>query len=217
MWLVIGLGNPGDRYRRTRHNAGFLVVDELARRWQLSLGRERSGAITARGPIAQNSAMLAKPQQYMNRSGGPTGALQRYHRIPVERLVVVHDEVDLPFGTVRVKQGGGHGGHKGLRDICGHVGRDFLRVRFGISRPPPRWDTADYVLGQWSEEQRQELEQLVDRAADAVELVLREGPASAMNRFNTRPRSCRGQKEAEAVRSGESRAAQQGSVEPETQ
>ena len=188
MWLVVGLGNPGGKYEDTRHNVGFLVVDELARRYRLSLGKAQLGAITARGDLAGIRLMLAKPQSFMNRSGGPAWALQRFYEVPLEQVLVVHDDLDLEHGTVRVKRGGGHGGHNGLRDLHRHLGADFARVRVGISRPPPEWDTADYVLGRWSDTERSDLSELVGRATDAIEAVLADGVTAAMNRFNVRPR-----------------------------
>ncbi len=195
MWLVVGLGNPGSRYEGTRHNAGFLVVDELARPWGMSLGRLRLGARTASGTIARSPVLLAQPQQYMNRSGGPTGALQRFHELPVERVVVVHDELDLPFGSLRIKRGGGHGGHNGLRDLHEHVGADFVRVRLGVSRPPEGTDAADWVLSPWADDERAELPRVVERAADAIEAILTDGVTLAMNAFNVRPRRKAGAEE----------------------
>ncbi len=188
MWLVLGLGNPGARYAGTRHNAGFLVLRELGRRWNLPVDRKQLGALTARGQLAGEPVLMAMPQGYMNRSGAPAGALQRFYKLPVERVLVVHDELDLPLGTVRIKQGGGHGGHNGLRDLHDHLGADFARIRVGISRPPPEWDSADYVLGRWSDQQRELVPRAVDQAADAVEGVLSEGLIAAMNSFNVRPR-----------------------------
>ncbi len=188
MWLVVGLGNPGAKYEETRHNAGFLVVDEVARRWGMGSGRSHLGASTIRGTVARSAVLLAKPQTYMNRSGEPAGALQRFHDVPLERVVVVHDDLDLPFGSLRIKRGGGHGGHNGLRDLHGHIGAEFLRVRFGISRPPADLDAADYVLGRWDDGERQALPLVVDRGADAVEAIITDGPTVAMNAFNVRPR-----------------------------
>jgi PTH1 family peptidyl-tRNA hydrolase len=188
MWLVVGLGNPGTEYEDTRHNAGYLVVDEVARRWRLPAGRARLGASAARGRVGHGQAVLAKPQRYMNRSGGPVAALQSLESIPVERVVIVHDDLDLDFGTVRIKLGGGHGGHNGLRDLHEHIGSEFLRIRVGISRPPSGLDTADYVLGAWGDTERQGLPSVIERAADAVEAVLAEGVIRAMNAFNVRPR-----------------------------
>jgi len=188
MWLVVGLGNPGAKYQDTRHNAGFLVVDEVARRWRVSQGKAPLGATTGQGEVARSPVLLAQPQRYMNRSGGPVGALQRFHDVPIERVVVVHDELDLPFGTVRIKRGGGHGGHNGLRDLHEHVGTELVRVRVGVSRPPEGVDAADWVLSAWSEDEREALAPIVERGADAVEAIIADGPIHAMNSFNVRPR-----------------------------
>jgi len=188
MWLVVGLGNPGAKYQDTRHNAGFLVVDEVTRRWGMSAGKSQLGALRAHGDIARNPVVVAKPQTYMNRSGGPAGALQRFHGVNTDRVVVIHDELDLPFGTVRIKRGGGHGGHNGLRDLHAELGADFVRVRVGISRPPQGCDPAAYVLTDFTEEQREALPRVIDRGADAVEAIVTDGVTNAMNALNVRPR-----------------------------
>ena len=137
MRFVAGLGNPGSKYENTRHNAGFLVVDELARRWGASLSMDRFGNQSGAGLLKSTKTHFAKPQKFMNRSGGPLQSLLSYYDGSVDELVVVHDEVDLPFGTIKIKSGGGHGGHNGLRDIHKHMGSNaYLRVRFGVGRPP---------------------------------------------------------------------------------
>jgi PTH1 family peptidyl-tRNA hydrolase len=189
MWLVVGLGNPGAEYQDTRHNAGFLVVDEVARRWRCGLGKTRLGAVTGRARVAGEDVLLAQPQRYMNRSGGPTSALQCFHQLPLDRVVVIHDDLDLPLGAVRIKRGGGHGGHNGLRDLHEQIGADFVRVRLGISRPAPEQDTVDWVLGRWTEDEREQLPSVVERAADAVEAIVTDGALLAMNSFNVRSRS----------------------------
>lgn len=188
MYLVAGLGNPGPRYVDTRHNVGFLVVDRLARRAMTEVDQERSGAKVAKARVADQPVVLAKPFTFMNCSGGPAQALAAFYKVPVDKVIVVHDDLDLPFGDVRVKQGGGHGGHNGLRDIASHLGRDHLRVRCGIGRPPAGWDTANYVLGRWTPEEADRLADVVETAADATEAILRDGAEAAMNRFNTRDR-----------------------------
>lgn len=188
MSFIAGLGNPGPRYTGTRHNVGFLVVDRIARRLGVSIDGEQAGAKVTKAHGWGGSVLLAKPWTFMNRSGGPVQALASYYKIPVEEVVVVHDDLDLPFGDVRVKRGGGHGGHNGLRDIHRHLGADHLRVRCGIGRPPSGWDTAAYVLGQWSSDEAEQLEAVVDQAADAAEAIVAEGVQAAMNRFNVRTR-----------------------------
>ena len=187
MDLVVGLGNPGGRYVATRHNVGFLVVDAVARRVFASIERAQHGALTAKVRVGEVPVVLAKPQEWMNRSGLPVRRLVDYYKVATERLVVVHDDLELPFGEVRIKVGGGHGGHNGLRDLHKHLeSSDFVRVRFGISRPPKGWDVADYVLGSWSNQEQGELDGRVAEAADAVEAVLREGVAAAATRFDAR-------------------------------
>ncbi len=185
--IVVGLGNPGRRYTETRHNAGFLVIDELARRWGIDCSKKQLGSEIGTGQVRDVQVVLVKPQQFMNRSGHPTRSLIGFYKATQEETVIVHDEVDLPFGTVRVKQGGGAGGHNGLKDLNRHLDSgDYTRVRVGVSRPPEGWDTADYVLGKWNAEERSRLENTVAQAADAVEEILHEGPTAAMNKFNIR-------------------------------
>jgi peptidyl-tRNA hydrolase, PTH1 family len=187
MMFVAGLGNPGSKYEGTRHNAGFLVVDELVRRWGATLKSDRFGNLAGSAPIRGNKAVFAKPQKFMNLSGSPLRGLLGFYKGTVENLVVVHDEVDLPFGTLKIKLGGGHGGHNGLRDIHRHMGDNgYLRVRFGVGRPPAGWETADYVLGQWTNEEQAALGAAVDKAADAVETLVEKGLQAAMNQFHFR-------------------------------
>jgi peptidyl-tRNA hydrolase, PTH1 family len=189
-WLVVGLGNPGPSYVDTRHNVGHLVVELLAERAGVRLKSHRRGrsdvAEVRIGGLPGVRAALARPRSYMNLSGGPVSSLRGFFKIDVERLVVIHDDLDLPFGVLRLKQGGGDGGHKGLKSIRAALGTgDFHRVRFGIDRPPGRMDPAVYVLKPWSAVERKELDVLVDRAADAVEALVTEGLPAAQNRFNS--------------------------------
>jgi PTH1 family peptidyl-tRNA hydrolase len=173
--VVVGLGNPGRSYERTRHNVGFLVVDELARRHGGSWRSKKKAEAAPIGFGLKNGTLL-KPTTYMNNSGT---ALAGYKP---DQLVVVHDDLDLPEGDVRVKVGGGAGGHNGLRSTIQHLGNDFVRVRVGIGRPPPGLTVTDYVLGRMDSE----IKEAVPQAADAVEAVIESGPEAAMNRFNTR-------------------------------
>jgi PTH1 family peptidyl-tRNA hydrolase len=188
MFLVVGLGNPGRQYEQTRHNAGFCVVDRLGTRSGVQVGRKQFGAHVESVRLRGQQAVLAKPQNFMNRSGDPVASLKGFYKATNEQVVVIHDDLDLPFGDLRVKKGGGHGGHNGLRDINRALGPDYVRVRFGVGRPPQGWDAADYVLGRWSQAESDALDGVVDRAADAVEHILSEGVASAMNQFNVRSR-----------------------------
>jgi PTH1 family peptidyl-tRNA hydrolase len=184
--LVVGLGNPGPEYAETRHNVGVRVVELLASRAGGGrFSKHKSNADVLEGRLAGRRAVLAVPRTFMNVSGGPVAGLLRYYGVDPADLVVVHDDLDLGFGVVRLKQGGGEGGHNGLRSISGAIGtKDYLRVRFGIGRPPGRQDPADFVLKRFSGAERKELEFAVDLAADAAEALLRDGLEPAQNRFH---------------------------------
>ena len=186
--LVVGLGNPGSVYRGNRHNVGFMVVDALADHMggRFKSHRSRADVVEGRlGPPPGRRVVLAKPRSYMNDSGGPVAGLRDFYKVPTGRIVVVHDDLDLPFGALRLRLDGGDGGHNGLRSITRSLGsRDCLRVRFGIGRPPGRMDPADYVLRDFSAAERKELDYSVDRAADAVEALVLDGLEAAQNRFN---------------------------------
>jgi PTH1 family peptidyl-tRNA hydrolase len=185
--LVVGLGNPGPEYAGTRHNVGFRVVELLATRaggGKFSRHR-KANAEVLEGRLGERRVVLAKPRTYMNVSGGPVAGLLKYYSVPVEDLVVVHDELDLEFGVVRLKRGGGEGGHNGLRSVSSSLGsKDYLRVRLGIGRPPGRQDPADYVLKRFSAVEGKELDFIVDLAADATEALLADGLEPAQNRFH---------------------------------
>lgn len=185
MKIIVGLGNPGRTYERTRHNAGFMAIDELARGLRFDLSREKYHAWIGTGRIGDVEVLLAKPQTYMNESGRSVGAILRYTRVKYPDLVVVHDEIDLPLGVVRVKAGGGHGGHNGLRSIIEHIGTpDFIRVRVGVGRPSNGLEAADHVLSAFTADERKTAAEAFGRAAEAVRVIVLEGPARAMNRFN---------------------------------
>ncbi len=185
MKIIVGLGNPGKKYERTRHNAGFLVVDALARSLRFDLSQEKYHALVGKGRIGDEEVLLAKPQTYMNESGRSVGSILRFTYAKPADLIVVHDELDLPLGAVRVKSGGGHGGHNGLRSIIEHLGSpDFIRVRVGVGRPEPGRDAADYVLSTFTPDERAVAEEAFGRAAAAIEAVLANGLVKAMNAFN---------------------------------
>ena len=188
-WLVVGLGNPGEKYAKNRHNVGQFVLDELAKRLGASFSRHnKANARTAEGRTAPGGPklVLAKSNGYMNTSGGPVSQLVDYYGIDVDHVVVVHDELDLPFDTLKLKVGGGHGGHNGLRDISAALGDPgYLRVRVGVGRPPGRQDAADFVLKDFAGSEREVLPVLVGDAADAVELIASEGMQAAQLRVHT--------------------------------
>ncbi len=185
-FLIVGLGNPGPRYAGTRHNAGSLVVGELASRIGGAFKAHKGRADVVEGRFAGRPVVLAKPKSFMNESGGPVVAISRFYKIEVARIVVVHDELDLPFGGLRLKRGGGEGGHNGLKSTSSALGsKEYLRVRFGIGRPPGRQDPAEYVLREFAVAERKELAFLVDRAADAVETVIVKGLQAAQNEYNS--------------------------------
>jgi len=196
LWLVVGLGNPGPAYAGHRHNVGYLVADELARRMGSSFRAHKAGrAEVVEGRLGTSSRspglpgqrlVVVRPRCYMNEIGGPTKALLSFYKLPPERLVAVHDELDLPFDTMRVKLGGGDNGHNGLRSIRSSLGTgDFYRVRVGVGRPPGRQDPADFLLSNYTSTERKELPFQVDRAADAVESLLTLGLADTQQQFNS--------------------------------
>jgi peptidyl-tRNA hydrolase, PTH1 family len=184
MKIIIGLGNPDRKYERTRHNAGFMAVDELARSLSLDLAKEKAHALIGAGRLGAEQVVLAKPQTYMNESGKAAASLLREFYGSPGDLIVIHDELDLPLGAVRVKIGGGHGGHNGLRSIIEALAGDFVRVRIGIGRPLSSEDAADYVLSPFLAEERKAAAEAAVRAAEAVRVILAEGAAKAMNLFN---------------------------------
>jgi peptidyl-tRNA hydrolase, PTH1 family len=196
-WLVVGLGNPGREYARNRHNVGYMVADLLAARLGVRFGRHRravadvaevrlrSGAPGTPEFTAGHRLVIVEPLTYMNLSGGPVAGLARFYKVPPDRLIAVHDELDIPYGQVRAKVGGGEGGHNGLRSLSKSLGtRDYLRVRIGIGRPPGRQDPADFVLTDFSAAERKELEFVVDRAADVTEAVVTRGLEWAQNAYH---------------------------------
>jgi peptidyl-tRNA hydrolase, PTH1 family len=187
-WLIAGLGNPGAGYAGNRHNCGFMVADVLAARIGARFKRDRSRAVVATGRLAGFPVTLAKPQTYMNLSGGPVASLRSFYKLPADQIVVIHDELDLPFDNIRLKLGGGDGGHNGLRSVTAALGtRDYFRVRVGIGRPPGRMDAADFVLHDFSAAERKLLPLVLEQAADAVETLLRHGLAAAQNEFHAAP------------------------------
>ena len=186
LWLVVGLGNPGPGYAENRHNVGFMVLDLLAERVGGRFKSHKGRADVLEGRLPGGRVVLGKPRSYMNESGGPVASLRDFFKVPPERVAVVHDELDLPFGALRLKLGGGDNGHNGLRSLRRSLGTgDFHRVRVGVGRPPGRMDPAAYVLRDFGSGERKELPLHVDRAADAVEVLVAEGLERAQNAFNS--------------------------------
>ena len=189
-WLVVGLGNPGKGYAANRHNVGFMIADLLAGRVGARFGRHRRAAAeVGEGRLGYGAdaprLVLAKPLTYMNLSGGPVAALSRFYKVAVNGIIAIHDDLDLEYGQLRAKIGGGEGGHNGLRSMSKSLGdRDYLRVRFGIGRPPGRQDPADYVLSNFSTVERKELDFQVDRAADVVESIVVRGLEWTQNAYH---------------------------------
>jgi PTH1 family peptidyl-tRNA hydrolase len=184
-WLIAGLGNPGPGYAGNRHNAGFLTADVLAARAGARFKAGKFRTLAADGRLAGQSVTIIKPLTFMNESGGPVTGVSGFYHLGPERLVVIHDELDLPYGSVRLKLGGGDNGHNGLRSVTTRLGtREYYRIRIGIGRPPGRMDPAAYVLRDFSAAERKELPFVLDRAADAVEALLTDGLTTAQNKFH---------------------------------
>jgi peptidyl-tRNA hydrolase, PTH1 family len=183
-YLIAGLGNPGLRHRSNRHNVGFMLVERLAAVAGINLGRVQQRAVVGDGRLAGRSVILAKPQTYMNLSGDAVGPLVHYYKIPHANVLVVYDELDLPLGTLRLREKGGAGGHNGMRSIIHHLGQDFPRLRLGIGRPPGRMNPAAYVLQDFGRDELPVVDVMLDQALQAVETYLQEGIQLAMSRYN---------------------------------
>ncbi len=185
-FVIAGLGNPGPRYQWTRHNAGFLFLDRLAASENQSINRKNFSGITGEWSYGGHRLILLKPQTFMNRSGLSVMPALQFHKLPLSQLIVVHDELDLPYGTVRFKQGGGHGGHNGLRSIMEQLGKgDFIRLRIGIGKPQ-HGDTSDYVLGTIPPQEMEQLPKILDGGLDMLEMMMDEGLPKAMSLYNNR-------------------------------
>lgn len=186
MYLIAGLGNPGRRYEATRHNMGFDTVDVLVDRHQVISNGVKFDAMYGKGRIGAERVILLKPLLYMNLSGAPIRAMCDYHKAdPKEALIVVYDDIDLEPGQIRIRKKGSAGGHNGMKDIIRHLGtQEFVRVKVGVGAKPPGWDLADHVLSRFPADQREAVDQAIERAADAVEMILKDGADAAMNQFN---------------------------------
>jgi PTH1 family peptidyl-tRNA hydrolase len=191
MWLIAGLGNPGSNYAKTRHNIGFMVADRLAERWSGRLSTKKFKARLGSLQIKGQAVILAEPQNFMNCSGDSLQPMAAFYKIPAQRVVVIHDELDLAFGDVRIKQGGGHAGHNGLRSVGGRLGTgEYPRIRVGIGRPEHGGDVTGFVLGTFDTGERADLSAVIDRACDALEAILEDGVTLAMNAINGLPLVC---------------------------
>ena len=185
MFLIVGLGNPGEEYEHTRHNAGFDTVDKIAAEIGVRYWKNECGALTGKGAYHDIDVVLAKPQSYMNTSGGPVKQLMNAYGVSPDRLVVIHDELDIDPGTIRVKFGGGHAGHNGLRSICDKLGtRDWFRVRCGIGRPPGRMSVADYVLSLPRKDAADDFAQATDLGCEAALFLIEHGLEKTQQKFN---------------------------------
>lgn len=183
-FLIVGLGNPGRKYRGNRHNIGFMAVDALAAAYNIESSKVQNKAIVGNGRIQNQNVIIAKPQTYMNDSGDAVGPLARYYKVPPENVLIVYDELDLPFGTIRLREKGGAGGHNGMKSVINHLGQEFPRVRLGISRPPGRMPVPAYVLQDFGKDDLPLLDDVLAEAVRAIETYLRDGIQLAMSRHN---------------------------------
>ncbi len=184
-YMIAGLGNPGRKYAKTRHNLGFMVIDRLAEKFQVDVGQNRFDNRFGTGTIEGIKVILTKPEAYMNRSGPPIAQLARYFKLNQDRILVIHDDIDIHSGQIKIKMKGGHGGHNGLKSIIDALGSgDFPRIRLGVGRPPAEMDAADYVLGKISAQEKAVTEEVLNTAVDAAVIILTHGIRTGMNRFN---------------------------------
>ena len=187
MYLMIGLGNPGSRYARTRHNIGFMVLEKIAAQWKISLTQKSFDALWNRGKINNVSVLLAMPQTYMNLSGKSVGRLMAYYKVDIDHVIVIHDDLDLPFGTIRLKKGGGDAGHKGLKSVVTALGSaDFLRIRMGIGKPADKAGVENYVLQKFNQEEQGVLPESIQLAAEAAADIVISGMQQAMAKYHTK-------------------------------
>ena len=187
MYVIIGLGNPGSRYRFTRHNIGFMVLEEMASRWKIDLKQKSFNALWNKGKVADQDVILGLPQTYMNLSGNAVRDLMVYFKLTTSQLIVIHDDLDLPFGVIRLKAGGGLAGHKGLKSISECLGsKDFMRIRLGIDKPADKSRTESYVLDKFKKEDMERLPSIIHGAADAVTELITSGMQQAMVKYHTK-------------------------------
>jgi PTH1 family peptidyl-tRNA hydrolase len=189
MYLIVGLGNPGTKYSKTRHNVGFMVIEKLSGRWDINVDKNKFEGLLGSGQIKGEPVMLLEPQTYMNRSGLSVRAAMDFYKLEPKDLLVILDDMALPVGQIRVRNQGSAGGHNGLADIIRHAGTEqVVRIRVGIGAPPPRIDSADYVLGEFRSDEKPVMGEMIDQAANAVETILSQGITRAMDQFNKPPK-----------------------------
>ncbi len=190
MYIIVGLGNPGKDYENTRHNVGFMVIDEAARKYNISVNEKKHKAIIGKGFIAGQKVILAKPQTFMNLSGESVRDIIDYYKIDeTTELIVISDDISLDVGQLRVRKKGSAGGHNGLKNIILHLGHDeFRRIRMGVGEKPSGYDLADYVLGHFPQDEKELIEESVKKAVEALEVIVTDGPDAAMNQFNKKDR-----------------------------
>ena len=186
MWLLVGLGNPGREYETTRHNIGFLGLDYIADKMGLHINQKKFKALQTSGDLRNHKVLYLKPQTYMNLSGESVQAAATYYKIPPHKIIILHDDIDLPFQMIRVKKGGGHGGHNGIRSVTSHIGSDFIRIRMGVHRPSEKTKVHDYVLGQFSQQETEILEEIFEKSYQAIQTIMTDSVASAQQSFNNK-------------------------------
>ncbi|MFN2190010.1 MAG: aminoacyl-tRNA hydrolase [Candidatus Promineifilaceae bacterium] len=187
--LIVGLGNPGLSHSKNRHNIGFMAVDSLAESFNIELKRKKHNAVFGTGQIAEQPVILIKPQTFMNRSGRAVGKVSAYYDVQPGETVIIYDEIDLPFGTLRIREKGGSGGHNGMKSVIQEIGQDFPRIRLGVGRPPGRMDPADYVLSDFRPEELPVVEEMISNAMTAIEIILTDGVELAMTHLNGEAKS----------------------------
>lgn len=185
LFLVIGLGNPGNRYDNTKHNVGFETVDLLAEKYNIKLSKLKHKALYGDGTIENKKVILSKPQTYMNLSGESVRDMAEWYKIPMQNIIIIYDDIDLQLGKIRVRPKGSSGTHNGMRSVLYHIqSEDFPRIRIGVGRPPEGWDLADYVLSKFSSEERKVINESILQAAEAVPVIIKSGTEAAMNKYN---------------------------------
>ncbi|MCP3926731.1 MAG: aminoacyl-tRNA hydrolase [Desulfobacterales bacterium] len=184
LYLIAGLGNPGDKYKKTRHNIGFNVVQELSQEYNIPLSKEKFSAEFGKGKINNCDVILVKPMSFMNLSGEPVQKITNFYNIDTDDVIIVHDDLDIEIGSIKLKVKGGHGGHNGIKSLISNIGKEFVRIRIGIGRPDGKGDVSDFVLGKFQKQDKDIIAEILYMTKKAVISILEDGPAAAMNEFN---------------------------------